>query len=549
MPTETPETFDHLITFGIAGLKVPARQLEVLLATQAQLEVLETAVDEVEPVGPSLAETREPDLAKVNYADAVRGVVMSLWQPLVEDPDAIPATQLLARLDTTWGAAEQKLGDAVQTQAAQLFTDRAQRKAALLAEDASRLAAEQGLHATVRWLETLKATCTATRQRLGRELATYTERKKRQDEALGQRKEDWLTLLSNEAEELGAVARRFLVLAGCVLLASMALWYMDIAATSPVGLVPLVLFVLLALRTARPLWRRLRLTRRTTVTAAALVMAYRTASLRNLDAMAKRLEVDYPETLRQHLEQLQAAYQARLAHTQARCTALRERRAALQATLFEAPPTILVLLHEATAEAWYRQGLAQVPRRQWRQQLADLQTAPGWDAMERDARQAFAFLRGVRAEAELYRRYPQQAERLQFLQNLRDAAIGPTPGEAFLALDFAANAGKPPQVHLLIEVEDPQTSALAQEILQEWGGAGVAVTVVQAADPTALSLIGLVYGYTLEAQKGWDDIEAAFATVQDREGQGIFPVLFPPPAVTPARPDLDGGATAREETP
>ena len=206
MPTET---FDHLITFGIAGVQVPARKLEALLATRAQLEVLESALDEVDPVGPSLAETREPDLGKVNYADTVRGEVLSLWQPLVEDPDAIPPTQLLARLDATWGAAEQKLGDAVQTQAAQLFTDRAQRKAELLAEDASRLAAEQGLPATVRWLETLKATCTATRQRLSRELATYTERKKRQDEALGQRKEDWLTLLSNEAEELGEVARRF----------------------------------------------------------------------------------------------------------------------------------------------------------------------------------------------------------------------------------------------------------------------------------------------------------------------------------------------------
>ena len=175
MPTET---FDHLITFGIAGVQVPARKLEALLATRTQLEVLESALDEAEPVGPSLAETREPDLGKVNYAETVRGEVLSLWQPFVEDPDAIPPTQLLARLDATWGAAEQKLGDAVQTQAAQLFTDRAQRKAALLAEDASRLAAEQGLPATVRWLETLKATCTATRQRLGRELAAYAERKK-----------------------------------------------------------------------------------------------------------------------------------------------------------------------------------------------------------------------------------------------------------------------------------------------------------------------------------------------------------------------------------
>src|SRR5207253_8569229 len=132
-------------------------------------------------------------------------------------------------------------------------------------------------------------------------------------------------------------------------------------------------------------------------------------------------------TVRQHLEQLQAAYAERLAHTQARCTALRERRAALQATLFEAPPTIRVVLHEATVTVWYRQGLAQVPRREWRWQLAGLQAAPAWDAMERDARQAFAFLRMVRAEAEINRLYPQKADRLLFLQSLRDAAIGPTP--------------------------------------------------------------------------------------------------------------------------
>jgi hypothetical protein len=115
------------------------------------------------------------------------------------------------------------------------------------------------------------------------------------------------------------------------------------------------------------------------------------------------------------------------------------------------------------------------------------------------------------------------------LERLRDAAIGPTPGEAFLALDFAANAGKPPQVHLLIEVEDPQTSALAQELQREWAGAGVGVTIDRAADPTVLTLIGLVYGYALEAQKGWENIEAAYVTVKEREGDGIYPVLFPKP--------------------
>lgn len=546
MPTET---FDHLITFGIADASVPARKIEALLATQAQLEVLESAVHEAEPVGPTLAETREPDLGKVNYSDTVRGDVWDLWQPIVANPDAIPPTQLLARLDATWQAAEKKLGDEVQTQAAKLFTDRARRKAQLLEEDAARLATEQGLPATVHWLETLKAACSETRQRLGQALATYAERKKRHDEALGQRKEAWLTLLSSEAQEMGEVARRFLLLAGGVLLAGVALWFLHIPATSLVSLATLVLLVILAWRTARPLWRRLRLNRRTTVTAAALALAYRTASLRNLDAMAKRLEMDYPETLRDHLERLQAAYQERLARTEAQCTALRERREALQATLFDAPPTTRVLVQEAMLTEWYRQGRAQAPRRDWRGRLAALQPEPDWDAMEREARQAFAFLRDVRAEAELYRLHPRPEDRLPFLESLRDAAIGPTPGEAFLALDFAANAGKPPQVHLLVEVEDPQTSALAQEILQAWAGAGVGITIARAAEPTALTLIGLVYGYALEAQKGWEDIEAAFTTVQAREGQGIYPVLFPTPAATHARQDPDGRETARGETP
>jgi len=546
MPTET---FDHLITFGIAGAQVPAQKLQELLATQAQLEVLEAALHEAEPVGPTLAETREPDLGKVNYADTVRGDVWSLWQPIVETPDAIPPTQLLERLDATWKAAEKKLGDEVQTTAAQLFADRARRKAQLLEEDAARLAMEQGLPATVRWVETLKAACTETRRRLGRDLATYAERKKRHQEVLGQRKEEWLTLLSSEAEELGEVARRFLLLAGGVLLAGVALGFLHIPATSLVGLATLVLFVLLAVRTARPLWRRLRLIRRATVTAAVLAAAYRTASLRNLDEMAKRLEVDYPETLRQHLERLQGAYQERLACTEGRGTALRARREALQATLFDAPQTIQVLLPEAMLPEWYQQGTVQAPMREWRRRLATLLPVPEWDAMERDARQAFAFLHEVRAEAELYRLYPRKADRLPFLERLRDAAIGPTPGEAFLALDFAANAGKPPQVHLLIEVEDPQTSALAQELQQEWAGAGVGVTIDRAADPTALTLIGLVYGYALEAQKGWEKIEEDYATVKGREGPGIYPVLFPTPAATHVRQEPDGRETERGETP
>jgi hypothetical protein len=116
---------------------------------------------------------------------------------------------------------------------------------------------------------------------------------------------------------------------------------------------------------------------------------------------------------------------------------------------------------------------------------------------------------------------------MEFLRSLREAAIGPNSGEGLLALNFAATAGNLPQVHLLVEIEEPQTSELAQEILNEWAGAGVGVTIDRTSDPSVISLIGLVYGYTMAAQKGWEDIEAAFRQVREIEGPSIYPVLLP----------------------
>jgi hypothetical protein len=42
-----------------------------------------------------------------------------------------------------------------------------------------------------------------------------------------------------------------------------------------------------------------------------------------------------------------------------------------------------------------------------------------------------------------------------------------------------------------------------------------------------LSMIGLVYGYRLDAQRDWPCIESAFQHVLEREGLSIYPVLFP----------------------
>src|SRR5712691_998864 len=116
------EAFNHLMSFGVAGAQVPIRKIQLLLATRAQLEALEAVLREGEPTAPSLGETREPDLAKVNYTEVVRGDVWGLWQPLVETPEHVPPVQLLERLDSTWKTAEQKLGEDVQGKAAALFT-------------------------------------------------------------------------------------------------------------------------------------------------------------------------------------------------------------------------------------------------------------------------------------------------------------------------------------------------------------------------------------------------------------------------------------------
>jgi hypothetical protein len=60
-----------------------------------------------------------------------------------------------------------------------------------------------------------------------------------------------------------------------------------------------------------------------------------------------------------------------------------------------------------------------------------------------------------------------------------------------------------------------------------WAGNGVGMTVERASDPTAITLFGLVYGYTLGSQRAWNEIEAAFEQVKKQEGLAIYPVLFP----------------------
>ncbi len=520
-------TFNHLTAFAIAGAVVPAREAESFLAARLQLEVGEEVLEEKEPGGPSLVELREPDLGRVNYAEKVRGGVEAIWRPVVEDSLEIPPSQLLERLNTVWSKAEQEISGEALDHAAQIFAERARKKAEIVEGEAARLAAERGIPAAVKWLEVRKVECDALRKLRGQELARDTHRKKRQADTLEEIKEEWARLLGEEEWDPKDVAKRFLMLAGGVLLAGVVLWLLSLPVNSLGGLIGMTLTVLLTLHTARPIFHRLRRSRRLTRVAGKLSTGYKSLSLFGLGEATKRQEAEYYALLRSHIARIQEACEGRIALVEAWREQLKSRRDAFQVALFQGPPTIRPLLREGALEEWYRLGRSQAPLTEWKRRFACLKREPGWIEMDREAREALSFLKEVRAEEELYRIYPAKEDRMAFLQTLHEAAIGRTPGEAFLSLDFAATGGRSPQVHLLVEVEDPEHSELAKEINAEWGGAGVGVTIVQTSDPAEITLYGLVYGYPLGAIKEWDSVEASFAKVKEKEGEAIYPVLFP----------------------
>jgi hypothetical protein len=242
--------------------------------------------------------------------------------------------------------------------------------------------------------------------------------------------------------------------------------------------------------------------------------------------MAKRFEVDYWKTLGDKTEELQRAFEERIALLKSKRSELEERRNMLQVTLLDSPPTIRPILRPTALAEWYEQGRSQIPANDWTCRFGSLERVPDWEKMDQEALRAFAFLREIRADDELLRLCPGRDERLEFLESLRVAAIGVSPGEALLSLDFSATGGKPPQVYLAVEVNDPDHSELAEEIKAEWSGAGVGLLLERTSDPAAITLLSLVYGYPAEAQRDWESIERAFEQSKKTEGRGIFPVLF-----------------------
>jgi hypothetical protein len=525
------KAFQHLSSFGISGATVPAKKIEALLSTQLQTDVLDEILRESKPEGLSLHELREPDLGKVNYAEKVRGGIQGLWQPLVEDPSEVPSPQLLERLNLTWAIAEKRIGDEVQKETRAIFHERAEGKATIIRERAHREAMEKGIPATIGWLQGLKEECSRTAKLLGQDVLRYEKRKEKQKAGIEEIKENWNDFLSKSAEgsaEPQHVAKNFLVMAGIVLLAGLLLWLLSIPVNSLLGVAGAVIAVLVALKISWPLFRHLGLSRTRKLLSARLASGYKTISLSSLDEVTKRLELEYfAENLPANIDKVISAYQERHASLEKKRESLNARKKSLQASLHVSSATVRTIVRESGLGEWYEQGKLQAPRDAWMSALSSVEAEPSWEEISEKARKPFEFLQMVKAEDEIFRLYQDKEERLGFLTSLREAAIGRTPGEPLLSIDFSLAGERPMENHLIVEIADPEHSELAREIQSAWGDAGVGLSVVSSGEASFISFIGIVYGFPFQAIRDYDSALTAFTRAKEEEGRAIYPVLYP----------------------
>lgn len=525
------KVFQHLSSFGISGVVVPRKKIEALLSTQLQTDVLDEVLKDSKPEGPSLHELREPDLAKVNYTEKIRGGIQSLWQPLVEDPADVPPPQLLERLNHTWTAAEKRIGEEAQKDSRDIFRERAAGKAEIIRERAHREAIEKGIPAAIGWLQGLRQECARAAKTLGQEVLRFEKRKEKQKAAIEESKENWNDLLSKAAErsaEPHHVAWNFLIMAGVVLLAGLLLWLLSIPINSVLGVAGAVVAILVALKISWPLFRYLGSSRTRKLLSARLISSYKAMSLSSLDELTKRLELEYySDNLPANIDKIIGAYQERRASLESKRESLNAGGKVLQASLHTASATVRTIVRESGLSEWYAQGKLQAPRDAWISVLCSVDAEPSWEEISEQAHISFEFLQRVKVEDEIFRLYKEKEERLGFLISLREAAIGRTPGEPLLSIDFSLVGERPMENHLILEISDPEHSTLAKEIQSAWGDAGVGLSIVPSGEASALSFIGIVYGFPFEAIKDYDSAFAAFTRAKEEEGRAIYPVLYP----------------------
>lgn len=525
------KTFQHLSSFGISGAVMPSKKIESLLSTQLQVDMLCKVLKDSNPEGPSLIELPEPDLGKVNYTEKVRGGIQAMWQPIVEDPLEIAPPQLLERLNHTWNAAERKIGDDVQKDTRGIFHERAKGKAEIIKEKAFNLATEKGIPCAIKWLHGLKEECSRASKAGGQDVVRYEKRKEKQKAVLEELKESWNELLSKasevDAEPLN-VARNLLIMAGIVLLVGLGLWILSIPVNSILGVAGGIIALLIALKISWSLLKHLSISGKKRLLSTRLASAYKSMSLFGLDEMAKRVELEYyAESLPFCINDIISAYQERYSSLERKREELTNQVKGLRASLHSVPATIRTIVRDEALNEWYEQGKLQTSEVVWIQKLCSINSEPSWEEISEEARTSFDFLRKVKVEDELFKLYMERDERIGFLATLREAAIGRTPGEPLLSIDFSLTGERPMENHLIVEIADPENSKLAKEIQSVWGDTGVGMSVVPSADPSSISFIGIIYGFPFEAIKEFDTSLNAFERAKETEGKAIYPVLYP----------------------
>ena len=317
-------------------------------------------------------------------------------------------------------------------------------------------------------------------------------------------------------------------MAGIVFLIGLGLWILSIPVNSILGVAGGIIAVLIALKISWPLFKHISISGKKRLLSTRLASSYKSISLFGLDELTKRLELEYyADSLPARINGIISAYQERYASLERKREELTRQMKGLQASLHDASATIRTIVRESASIEWYEQGKLQAPKDAWIQRLCSVEADPSWDEISEETRIPFDFLREISVEEEIFKLYREKDERLGFLMSLREAAIGRTPGEALLSIDFSLTGERPMENHLIVEIADPEHSKLAKEIQSAWGDTGVGLSVVPSTDPSSISFIGIVYGFPLEAIKEFDTSLNAFEQAKKSEGRAIYPVLYP----------------------
>ncbi|RLG98959.1 hypothetical protein DRO38_08360 [Candidatus Bathyarchaeota archaeon] len=285
---------------------------------------------------------------------------------------------------------------------------------------------------------------------------------------------------------------------------------------------------LIAMKFISPLIRHLSLSRQMNLLANKLLFGYKALSLFEFDERVKKLEIEYTgKTLRTLFRIIREEYEKETATLEEIQTELKSEVKELEKSLLESPPTIRPIVRDDALREWYEHAQKIAPLNEWIRRLSSPKDInQRWAEIKKETERVFSFLDNVKVEEELYLMYQNKEERMELLNSLKEAAIGRTSGEAFISLDSSVMAGSP-EVYLIIEVYNPEESFIAKEIREAWGNTGIGLSIVAGSSPETISIIGVTYGFPLEAIREWEEVENSFNQLYKEEGDAIYPFLVP----------------------